>query len=429
MKISQTKSSSFFKNVVTLLSGNGIAQVITLSATPLLTRWYSPEEFGIFSLYIAIVGIISVVASWKYELAIMLPKKEQDAQALLILSIIIALITFLLIIFVVLLFKSTLINKVGGFEYFYWLVPLGILVTGLTQIFTAWNTRQLFYKNISISRIVQSCAVVSSQLSLSLFNLNSLGLIFGNLIGITISLTVLVFESIKNHTVKIKLVSETLLRQNFKRYDNFPKFQSFSVLINSFSQHLPVLLLISFYSPIIAGFYGLTYRALNTPARLLGGSVRQVYYQRASELFNNGRDIVSFYKKTTFGLIKITILPYLVIGIFAEKLFTVIFGAEWGISGIYAQILILFIFTITINPPTVMNIQILGIQKFHLKYEILLALCRFISIYVGFAVFNNHYISIGLFSVVGILFNVFLMIYVYLKLVKIEKTKLIYETN
>jgi O-antigen/teichoic acid export membrane protein len=318
---------------------------------------------------------------------------------------------------------------VGGFEYFYWLVPLGILVTGLMQIFTAWNTRQLFYKNISISRIVQSCAVVSSQLSLSLFNLNSLGLIFGNLIGITISLTVLVFESIKNHTVKIKLVSETLLRQNFKRYDNFPKFQSFSVLINSFSQHLPVLLLISFYSPIIAGFYGLTYRALNTPARLLGGSVRQVYYQRASELFNNGRGIVSFYKKTTFGLIKITILPYLVIGIFAEKLFTVIFGAEWGISGIYAQILILFIFTITINPPTVMNIQILGIQKFHLKYEILLALCRFISIYVGFAVFNNHYISIGLFSVVGILFNVFLMIYVYLKLVKIEKTKLIYETN
>ena len=153
-----------------------------------------------------------------------------------------------------------------------------------------------------------------------------------------------------------------------------------------------------FYSPAIAGFYGLTHRALNTPARLIGGSVRQVFYERASRIYSEGKNIKIIFEKATLSLVKVTLIPYILLGIFAKYIFTFLFGSEWLISGIYAQYVILFIFTITINPPSVMSIQILGMQKFHLKYEVFLAISRFISIYIGFYFFNNHIISIGLFA-------------------------------
>lgn len=159
----------------------------------------------------------------------------------------------------------------------------------------------------------------------------------------------------------------------------------------------------------------LTHRALNTPARLIGGSVRQVYYQRASKLFSENKSIKQLLKKTTIGLAKVSIIPYLILGILGRIIFTFIFGSEWFTSGIYAQILIIFIFILTINPPAVMTIQVLGMQKFHLKYEILLLIFRFLSIYIGYQFFNNHFISIGLFSFVGIAFNIFLIIFVFKK--------------
>ena len=104
------KKNSFLINIITLISGTAISQGILFAATPFLTRLYTPEEFGYFSLYAAIVAVITSVASWKYELAIMLPKEEKDAQAVLFLSIITTIIStalvFLFIFFVYLIVQE-----------------------------------------------------------------------------------------------------------------------------------------------------------------------------------------------------------------------------------------------------------------------------------------------------------------------------------
>lgn len=409
------KQNNFLLNVITLVSGSAISQGILLTATPFLTRLYTPEEFGVFALYIAVVGIIAVVASWKFELAIMLPKKEADAHALLFLSVIITFITSILIFVLIFIFNDLITHYTTNFAIFMWLVPLGVLVTGLLQVFTAWSTRKEYFKPVSSARIVQSTSTSIGQICFKFTNIFSIGLIWGNLFGTLFSLLVLIFYTIKKHTIQLKLISRERIISNMKQYKDFPKYQSFSVLINSFSQHLPVILLTYFYQFEIAGFYMLTHRALNTPARLIGGSVRQVYYQRASKLFSENKSIKQLLKKTTIGLAKVSIIPYLILGILGRIIFTFIFGSEWFTSGIYAQILIIFIFILTINPPAVMTIQVLGMQKFHLKYEILLLIFRFLSIYIGYQFFNNHFISIGLFSFVGIAFNIFLIIFVFKK--------------
>ncbi len=420
MNKNSKNKNNFLINVITLVSGSAISQGILLTATPFLTRLYTPEEFGILALYLAIVGIISVVASWKYELAIMLPKEESDAQALLFLSVIIAFITSIFIFIIIFIFKDFIINQTANFNLFIWLVPVGVLVTGLLQVFTAWCTRKEYYNTVSSSKVVQSGTTIIGQFSLKFTNSISPGLIWGNLIGTIASLFILIVLSVKKQAIQLKNVHKKQIMNNMVKYSNFPKFQSFSVLINSLSQNLPVILLTFYYQPEIAGFYSLTYRALNTPVRLIGGSVRQVYYQKASKIYSYNQSIKAIFLKSTLSLAKVSIIPYIILVVFAPTVFTIVFGDEWLISGIYAQLLIIFIFLLTINPPAVASIQILGLQKLNLVYEIFLAICRFIAIYIGFVVFNNHFISIGLFSLMGVLFNVLLIIFIYLKINKFD---------
>ena len=412
------RKNSFLRNVITLVSGSALSQGILLVATPFLTRLYTPEEFGVFALYLATVGIISVVASWKYELAIMLPKEESDAQALLFLSIIIVFITSILLFVIVALSKGFIANHTTNFNLFMWLVPIGVLVTGLLQVFTSWGTRKEYYNIVSTSRVARSGVAVGGQFSFKFTNLFSPGLVWGNLLGTVASLFILIVLSIKKQTINLRTVHKKQILGNMKKYSNFPKFQSFSVLINSLSQNLPILLLTYFYQPEIAGFYSLTHRALNTPVRLIGGSVRQVFFQKAAKIYSDNQSIRTIFIKSTLGLVKISIVPYLILILFAPSIFSFVFGDEWIVSGIYAQLVIIFIFTLTINPPAVMSLQILGLQKYNLVYEIFLVTFRFFAIYIGFAIFSSHFISVGLFAITGALFNTALIIFIYQKIKK-----------
>ncbi len=402
------------------MSGTALSQGILIVATPILTRLFTPENFGILALYLAIVGTLSVVSSWKYELAIMLPDDEEDAKALVFLSIIITIFTSLLVFVILFFLKSYLVAITENIKLFIWLVPIGILINGLLQIFVVWGTRNEQYKSVANTRVAQSSVTVFSQLSFGIINFSSLSLIYGNVIGIFSSLIYLLYQTSKKCYIQLTNISKKRINDNLSRYKNFPKFQSTSVLINSLSQHLPIILLTLFYSAEIAGFYSLTHRALTAPARLIGNSVRQVYFQRASKIFNKNESIRQILSKSTLGLIKVSIIPFVIIGIFAQSIFIFIFGKEWLISGIYAQLIIVYIFALTINSPSVMTLQILGMQKFSMVYEIFLAIFRFLAIYLGYLFYNNHFVSISMFSIVGVTFNIYLITYVFKKVKKIE---------
>lgn len=53
--------SEFSKNVLTLITGTTIAQAIPIAISPILTRIYTPEDFGVFALFVSLVGFISVI--------------------------------------------------------------------------------------------------------------------------------------------------------------------------------------------------------------------------------------------------------------------------------------------------------------------------------------------------------------------------------
>ena len=99
--IKNRAKSEFTKNVLTLMTGTSIAQAIPIAITPILTRIYSPNEFGLFALYMSIVSVVVIMATGRYELAIVLPKNNEDAANIVALSLVITLFISLLSLIVI----------------------------------------------------------------------------------------------------------------------------------------------------------------------------------------------------------------------------------------------------------------------------------------------------------------------------------------
>ena len=71
--------SEFLRNVVLLASGTAGAQVITIGTMPFLSRLYNPEAFGVLAVFAAVTSFFTVLSTFKYELAIVLPREDDDA--------------------------------------------------------------------------------------------------------------------------------------------------------------------------------------------------------------------------------------------------------------------------------------------------------------------------------------------------------------
>ena len=346
----------------------------------------------------------------------MLPKEDKDAQAILFLSIIATIITSVFVFILIVIFKNFIIQNITSeVETFIWIVPLGVLISGLYQVFISFSSRNKYFKSVSISRISQSGGAVAIQAGSKGLGLFSQGLVWGKLAGDFLALIALLFKHIKNQTIHLKEVSRKDIRSNAIKYKDFPKFQSLAQFLNSLSQNVPFFLLTTLYSPEIAGFYMLASRILFVPTALIGRSTREVYYQKASEMFANGESIKNLYVKTTTGLAKLGIVPFILVGIFAQQFFTIFLGPEWLVSGKFAQLVIAWSFLGFINPPTTMTIYILGLQRFSLKFESFQVVFRILSIYLTFHAFNNEYITVGAYASVGIIFNIIWISYCYTK--------------
>ena len=96
---SRIKSSEFFRNLLTLMTGSGLAAFITVISAPLVTRLYTPEDFGVFALFISITSVVGAIACFRYDVAIVLPRYNYQAVQLASLSI--ALCVFVSLVMVV----------------------------------------------------------------------------------------------------------------------------------------------------------------------------------------------------------------------------------------------------------------------------------------------------------------------------------------
>jgi len=394
--------SEFFRNALTLVSGTTIAQFIAILVTPILSRIYSTEDFGELSLFMSITGILSVVSTMRYEMAVMLPEKEDDAVNVMALSFLITTAWSVLSLFALFLFGDLISGffgdtKSGGYIY---LVPLVVLMLGFIQVLNFWSLRIKTFNNNAYSRIGNATVNNGLALGLGVFVKGSFGLLIGYFFAQVTSLFVLSRSLFKNRRKLIEQVSWEKMKRNAYRYRNFPKINASHALVGSFQENGIIFFMKNFFGTSVLGSYSFAYRLLSVPGSLISSAISQVLMEKATKSMNSGESI----KPMVMRIYKIVFLLgaplFLILFLFAPDIFAFIFSEKFREAGVIAQILtpwmfLNFIANSASGIPIIYNR--LGIPFLFTCIDILL---KVLSLFIGWY-FKSYHIGFMVMSISG----------------------------
>lgn len=323
--------SGFVKNVSTLVTGTAISQAINFLSTPLLTRIYSPEEFAVFQIFYATASIISVIATLRYELAIVAPSSEEEAIDLVSVSFF---LSFLIAFISLLLVVVTHIFSRYGFNLWYYLIPVYIVFAGLMQSLNLLSIRRKTYKRNMTSRIGTALGTSIVSVAAGISGLRPAGLMLGSVVGQMTGFLLLMKEipvivwrpmSRKKQLVDIAI-----------RHKNYPVFNAPHALVDTIQDHGLVYLLNFFFTASIVSFYGQAFRILKAPIGFIGSAIYQVVLPQFTELSRSGVDLRSPILKIYTRMFLIGLPAFGVLFFFAEPIFGWFFGEKWAAAGTIA---------------------------------------------------------------------------------------------
>ncbi len=417
--------SDFTRNVLTLMTGTTVAQAIPIAISPILTRIYTPEDFGLFALFMGLVSILAIVSTGRYELAIMLPKKDENAIHIAILAIVISFSISTLLFFVFWAFNQEITSLLGNKAISIWLyfIPLTIFITSIYQSLNFLNIREKQYKNVAKSKVLQSTTLSVSSVGIGYSPLNNIGLISGQIIGQISAAIYLTYKTLRNNRLKSIKINKLKIFALAKRYQEFPKVVTWTGALNTSSVHAPVLILTSIFSLKVVGFYSFAQRIITLPNALIAGAIGQVFYQEVSKKHLLEEKAILF-KRTLLKLLKIAAPIFAFIFVFGDKIFAFVFGSEWIVAGEYAQIMSLWLFPVFVISPLSQLYNILEEQRVFLKLNILSFSLRVISLLIGGLLFNDILVTLYLFVASGVISWVIILI-VMLSLLKINNIKIL----
>ncbi len=398
--------SNFITNVLKLVSGSVASQVLGILLLPIVSRIYSPDDFGIFQLFLAISGILVIVSTFSYQFAIMLPKTEEDAANVTSVCMVLVTLTSLLIGVIVLFIPGNVddIFKTPGISTYLPLLPLITFLNGIFFVQNYWLSRRTRFGVISGSRVTNTLTTKVLQIGLAKPSVTPFGLIGGYIAGFAFA-DLVMLKGVKKDIQVFKKVSIKRMKELAIQYKHFPLFSSWSSIANTISPQVPSFLLAFFYSTSVVGHFSLANQVVNLPMGIVGSAIGQVFFQKVSEVKNgNGKgDMKTIVGEVYNKLISIGLFPMILLILIGEQIFTFVFGNEWGIAGTYVKILIPWIFLVFLSSPITTLYNVFEKQKVWLTFSMALLVSRVIALVIG-GTYGTPEFALALYSFTGAVF-------------------------
>ena len=404
--------SRFITNVLKLVSGSVIAQALGILLVPIITRLYSPGDYGAFQVFLSISSILAVLSCLSYQLAIMLPKEEEDSANIVTLCI--ALVSIISVVsggvFILLSgWVGETLNTPDLSQYLIFL-PVVVFLNGLFVVVNYWLSRRIRFGTLATAQVANSVSSKFVQIGTGFGSASPLGLILGLIAGYGAALLVML-RGIREDLPLFRSVSLSRITYLAKRYRRFPLFTSWSTVANSASLQVAPLMLASFFNPAIVGFYGVAHMVVNMPMSLIGSATGQVFFQKASEEKNRTGSVKTVVREVHQRLVSIGIFPILILMIIGEELFALVLGAQWGTAGGYARILAPWLLLVFIASPLSTIFSVLERQTIGLAFNLMALSSRIAVLYVG-GIYGDPVVALILFSITGVIFWGWMNLYV-----------------
>ncbi|MBX3423879.1 MAG: oligosaccharide flippase family protein [Pirellulaceae bacterium] len=397
-------NTSFRGDVLRLASGTGVAQAVGLAAAPILTRLFAPDAFGQSAMFATIVSVLCIVASLGYEYAIVSPKSDRLAANLLVAVMLVCTAVVVLILAPLTIFLGTPILsglRMTELAGVIWLMPIAVWLHGTYQALNYWNVRSKYFTRLSISQVTATATSNGTNLGFGFAGYaTGAYMISAQITGQAIATIVLGAQILRDDGRFIaSCLSGRAMKHLLGKYKNFPLYYTGANLVRTVSSSLVIFLLAASFSPAILGFYSLALRLLLAPVGLLGGAISRVFHEKAAVASLDGT--LPVLVTSTFGqLANLGVYPIMLTGIFAEELFSFVFGDRWIEAGLYAAILSPYVALQFITAPIGILTAVLQLQRFSLIFNSLVLVSTasglVIAGYVG-----NAVLAVALVSIIG----------------------------
>ncbi len=331
-------NNDFFKSVTTLVTGTIFAQIVVFILSPIISRFYTPDETANFSIYTRIIILVSTLATARFESALALPKRNEHAFSLYRLIVRLVIISFIISIVLTLLYVFFGLKNTNE-SFLYLMIPIGFVPLCMMNIGNSWAMRQGQFKEISKLKMVNSISMNLANVLFGIFGLGYRGLIFGYIIGVVLPGA---WFTRKYHLLKLKYKDFSNINRRkiiSATYIDFPKVNLPHALMDITRELLIAFFILLFYSKNILGSYDFSFKMLKLPLTILGASIGQVYFQKIAFKKNNGESINEITFLTIKNLFLISIVPFSIIYFYGEELFTFVFGKDWQLAGKYSEIM------------------------------------------------------------------------------------------
>lgn len=379
--------------------GTTLSQAIPIAASFILARLYTPEEFGTLFIIVSAITIFGIICTGRYELAILLPKEDDEAINLTALSVLLAFITSCVLLAIVYFFNAPITELLNEPTISPWLyaIPVSVFFVGIYQAFTYYTNRKKYYKNLITARISDSVSNSGSRIGAGYADFGVGGLIGGNIIGQIMGFGLLGFFLLRKEGPIYKQISWAKIKEQAKKYSNHPRHLIAGQLINNISYQSPNLLLptISFFTTALIGQLGFANRLVRTPIMAVSNAFSDVFKQQASEEFANSGSCKRIFFATLKKLLLISVVPFLIFFAVAPFLFTLLLGEQWEIAGQFARIMTIpFFLGFTISPLSSV-FYIVNKTQAYLVLQIILFALVVVSIFVAPAFIQDPYWIVG----------------------------------
>lgn len=372
------------------------------------------------AVYASLLGLTTVIASLRYELAIPLPESDTEAANVTALSLIlVGCMTVLSAVLISILREpiSTALNLPELKEYL-WLLPVGTLTVGMYNIFNYWAVRTKQFRSIAVTRVVQSTTTL--LVNLAAFKWGGFGLLLGQVIGQSAG-------SLK--LGKIALLSSSLrdvtwegVQQAAMRYKNFPKYSTGEGFANTAGLQLPPILYAFLFGTTAAGLYTLANRVLSMPLTLVGNAIGQVFFSRAAEAHRKNQ-LGTMVENLSGALLYVGLPPTVLIATVGDISFSMVFGDEWKMAGQMAQLMSPWLLMVFVTSPMSTLFGIVEKQGQGLVFQLTLMISRIIALSIGF-LNRDIFMAVAGFSVASFVCYMALLIW-YARLVNVNARRLL----
>ncbi|MGK2348286.1 lipopolysaccharide biosynthesis protein [Actinomyces sp. W5033] len=365
-----TGSSPVLGHVLTLVTGTAVAQAVSLLMTLVLARLYTPEDLGQLATYTSVAGVVVAVAALRYDMAVMLPRRDAEALALTRLAMWCVLVASALITVLAVPLRGT-VARLWGPEVALWMPLVGLttfLMSGI-EVLKYWFNRHSRYRVIAVNQAEQQIGLTGGQLVLALAGLGGLpGLVLGHTLG-----QLFAFLNLGRQAPEVARPlpdDAPSLRQVARRHRRMPLLNAPNALVDAVRLS-GIQLLIAGYSAAALGQFQMAWRVLDAPLILVNGAVSRVFFQRLSVVEpGQMRPLVNALVKRA---LMVGVVPFGTVYLISPWLFPFLFGEQWQGAGGFARALTPWLLMLLITSPVSNLFVVTGNQGWMLAFAVVYA--------------------------------------------------------